>query len=196
MIVTPVKIGPADHGRALSLDEFAHAEGLAGHGYELAKGRVLVVDVPGVPHALIVRSVLRALYAHDLANPGRIHLLAAGSDCALRLPGLQSERHPDAAVYLTPPPQGEDPWTQWIPEIVVEVVSEGKEARERDYVEKRDEYLAAGVREYWIVDPAERLLVALVRAGDRWREKKCLEGEDHVTHLLPGFTLRVGALFA
>ena len=45
---------------------------------------------------------------------------------------MQSDRHPDQAVYLLPPPDGPRPWTRWVPEIVVEVVSEGGE--DRDYV--------------------------------------------------------------
>src|SRR5207244_9034393 len=38
------------------------------------------------------------------------------------------------------------------PTIVVEFVSEGRANRDRDYEEKRDEYLAIGVRAYWSVD--------------------------------------------
>ena len=43
-----------------------------------------------------------------------------------------------------------------VPTIVVEFVSEGKRNRVRDYREKRAEYLAAGVREYWIIDRFRR----------------------------------------
>src|SRR5208337_602516 len=39
-------------------------------------------------------------------------------------------------------------------------VSEGKRNRPRDYHEKRTEYLAAGVREYWINDRFARTLTA------------------------------------
>ncbi len=196
MIVTRVEIGPADHGRTLSLAEFAHAEGRAGHIYELARGRVVVVDVPGITHALVVQSVLTALHGYRLARPGRIHLVSAGSDCALRLPGMQSERHPDATVYLTPPPEGEQPWSRWIPDLVVEVLSPGAEAHHRDYVEKREEYLAAGVREYWIVDPQEGTVLALVRTGDRWEEHLHKKGDRHRSGLLPGFELDVAGILS
>jgi Uma2 family endonuclease len=49
------------------------------------------------------------------------------------LEDLESERHPDAAVYRTAPDADED-WSSWIPEIVVEVMSPGSEAR--DYEQK------------------------------------------------------------
>jgi Uma2 family endonuclease len=42
------------------------------------------------------------------------------------------------------------------PRLVVEVVSPGTEARDnykRDYEDKRDQYAAIGIPEYWIVDP-------------------------------------------
>ncbi len=83
------------------------------------------------------------------------------------------------------------PWARWIPEIVVEVVSEGGE--KRDYEEKRREYLAAGVKEYWIIDPARRQVLVLQRAGDTFIAGA--ETVRHVTPLLPAFTLGVPRLF-
>ena len=46
------------------------------------------------------------------------------------------------------------------PAIVVEFVSEGKRSWLRDYREKRAEYLAAGIREYWIIDRFARTMTA------------------------------------
>ena len=59
--------------------------------------------------------------------------------------------------------------------VAFEVVSRGGE--DRDYRVKRDEYLAFGLREYWIVDPsARRVTVRTARdrarvahARGRWR---------------------------
>ena len=41
---------------------------------------------------------------------------------------------------------------QDIPTIAVEFVSAGRRNRERDYVDKRREYMEAGVVEYWIIE--------------------------------------------
>src|SRR5205085_1598421 len=38
------------------------------------------------------------------------------------------------------------------PTMIVEFVSRGRRDRVRDYEEKRDEYIAIGVREYWVID--------------------------------------------
>lgn len=39
------------------------------------------------------------------------------------------------------------------PQLVVEVVSPGKESKDRDYRLKRTEYAARGIQEYWVIDP-------------------------------------------
>jgi Uma2 family endonuclease len=106
---------------------------------------------------------------------------------------MQSDRHPDFAVYLDPLPTGGDPWTQWIPHIVAEVVSRRDE--ERDYVEKREEYLTAGVTEYWILDPTPRTLLVLRRAGNFWQEFLVKEDATYRTLLLPGLEVRPEELF-
>lgn len=44
------------------------------------------------------------------------------------------------------------------PDLIVEVVSPGIRNTQRDYVEKKSLYAAAGVAEYWVVDPYEKEL--------------------------------------
>lgn len=56
------------------------------------------------------------------------------------------------------------------PELVVEVVSPGKENRERDYLDKVSEYAARGIEEYWIVDPREEKVVILGLVSGEYRE--------------------------
>ena len=186
--ITRRRIGPADHGRRMTLDEFIEADFEEGWLYELARGVIDVTEVPGVNHGWIVRRVTRMFILYEDAHPGVIHYGAGGSDCRLRLPGMQSDRHPDQAVYLSPPLPGPRLWTRWIPQIVVEVVSEGGE--ERDYVEKREEYLRAGVQEYWILDPAARAMRVLQRAADVWDEVVVPAGAMYQTPLLPGLEVR------
>ena len=47
------------------------------------------------------------------------------------------------------------------PLLVVEIVSPGKEAYDRDYRYKRSEYAARGIQHYWIVDPIEKNVTVL-----------------------------------
>lgn len=191
-----IQIGPADHGRRISLADFDLAEPLEGRTYELGRGVVTVVDVPNTRHLAQVRLIQKLLTAYDLAHPGRIHTIAGGGECKILVPSAESERHPDVAVYKTPPPE-EDVWSTWVPEIVIEVVSPGSE--QRDYVEKPEEYLAFGSAEYWVFDAdrseAGELLVHRRRAG-RWATTILRPPAVLRTRQLPGLGLDVAAVFA
>jgi Uma2 family endonuclease len=189
---TAIKIGPADHGRRMSLEDFDLAEIQEGYCYELSRGVITVSDVPNPRHFAQVIAIRRQLSAYDLAHPGRIHGIAAGSDCKILLADLESERHPDVAVYKDPPPE-EDIWATWIPQIVIEVVSPASE--HRDYQEKREEYLLFGVSEYWIVDANRQEMTVLRRWGGRWREQIIKPPEVYRTRLLPGFEFACALVF-
>ena len=167
MLKAAIKVGPADHGRHMSLAEFDHAEVQEGHLYELGRGVIVVSDVPKKRHLFQVLSIRDQLFAYKLAQPGRIQVIASGSECKILVAGYESERHPDLAIYKTlPPEEGDDFWSTWIPELVIEVVSPGSELR--DYQEKREEYLAFGVREYWIFDAGKQEMLVLQRVAGRW----------------------------
>jgi Uma2 family endonuclease len=190
---TPARvIGPGDHGRIATFDEFISADFEEGYLYELSRGVIEVSDIPGINHGRIVQRVARLFMHYDDAHPGVINYLAGGGECGIRLPGMISIRHPDQAVYLDPPPPLRNPWTRWIPHIVVEIVSPGGE--ERDYKLKREEYLRAGIREYWIIDPATRELRVLVRDADIWSELTFKEGTIYKTDLLVGLEVRLEEL--
>ena len=182
------RIGPADHGRRMSFDEFIEADFEDGWLYELARGVIVVTEVPGINHGRIGGRITRLFVLYEDRHPGLINYQANGSECRLRLPGMQSDRHPDQAVYLMPPPPGPKPWSRWVPQVVVEVVSKG--GKRRDDIEKREEYLRVGVTEYWILDPYQRKLHVLRRAGDVWDEVLVLPGAVYQTHLLPDLNVR------
>ena len=74
-------------------------------------------------------------------------------------------------------------------------MSKGSEARDRDYIIKRAEYLAYGLWEYWIVDPETETVTVLVRDGDVWVEQVYREDQQAPSMVLPGFTIRVADLW-
>jgi Uma2 family endonuclease len=81
-----------------------------------------------------------------------------------------------------------------IPTIVVEFVSKSKRDRQRDYEEKRREYLALGVAEYWIIDRFRRVM-KVYRASEP-AEQVIEASATYRTALLPGFELPLGRLLA
>src|SRR5437879_2544469 len=123
MLKAAIKVGPADHGRHMSLAEFDHAEVQEGYLYELGRGVIVVSDVPKKRHLFQVEATRDQLGVYKWTHPGRIQIIAGGSDCKIMVAGYESERHPDLSVYKTlPPEEGKDFWFTWIPEIVIEVV--------------------------------------------------------------------------
>ena len=114
-------------------------------------------------------------------------MILGSMDCKLLIGDFESERHPDLAIYKNKPPRGDDFWFHWIPEIVVEVVS--KRSATRDYVEKREEYLALGIKEYWIADGAKQQILILRRVRGKWSEQVLGVEDSYQSKLLPGFQL-------
>ena len=189
-----LRVSPADNGRRLALDEFYECEEEEGYRYELARGVLEVSEVPNDPHGLLVDAFASVVYAYRGLHPGRIHRSGGAAEFRLWLPGMISGRNPDYAVVLRGTP--EDRRGRRSPSLVVEVVSEGAEARHRDYVTKSEEYLVYGLLEYWIIDPIERKVTVLVRNGDTWAESVFVEGQIARGVVLPGFALAVIDLWA
>jgi Uma2 family endonuclease len=195
MTKTLVKVGPADHGKRMSLEEFDKAEPQEGRFYELSRGIVTVSDVPSRRHLALVDEIRQQVGVYRAAHRGVINTVAGGSDCKILLTELESERHPDIAIYKTSSAEHDEEtlWMTWVPDVAIEVVSLGSEVR--DYVEKRDEYFRFGVKEYWIVDAAKQTLTVLRRWGGRWREEIVQPPNQYTSRVLPGFTLDIVAVF-
>ena len=66
----------------------------------------------------------------------------------------------------------------------------------RDYEEKRDEYLAAGVKEYWIIDRFRRVMTVYRKGLAGPTYDIVTETQTYETGLLPGFVLPLSRLLA
>src|SRR5947209_5328306 len=98
---TATIVGPADNGRRMSLDEFDHVVVRPGYRYELARGVIVVSDIPSLPHLAQVFALRQALGEYGANNPDQIHTIAGSGECKLLMGELETERHPDIAVYKT-----------------------------------------------------------------------------------------------
>src|SRR5215510_5854183 len=184
-----VILGPEHQGQRMSLSQFEPAKGQEGCNFELARGIVVVSDVPDIPHMDQVWVVRESMFEYYTQHAGLIYRIAGAGECKLLLWDMASERHPDLAIYLKPPPKvrGSRVWSMWIPEIVIEIVS--ADSKDRDYVEKREEYWTLGVKEYWIVDAELGQIMALRRGRGQWLQKILGPSDYLETKLLPGFRL-------
>jgi len=81
-------------------------------------------------------------------------------------------------------------------DLLVEVVSDDSDGHKRDYEDKRKEYAAAGIPEYWIVDPIE-LRITVLRLDSAKYTEYCVagEGETAVSALLDGFSVEATKVF-
>ncbi len=192
MATVQLRIGPADNGRRMTLEEFQEAEEEPGYRYELARGVLEVTEVPNDPHGQIVSNIQLAFYRHKDRHPGVIRRIGGGGEFRLWVPEMASGRNPDVAVVFHGTPK--DNRGRRRPALVVEVVSEGGE--DRDYRTKREEYWTFGVQEYWIVDRSLRSVLTLIRQGESWIERVSLNDDVIASDLLAGFVGTVAELWA
>lgn len=75
------------------------------------------------------------------------------------------------------------------PDLVVEVVSPGKVNRVRDYEEKRHQYEAREIPEYWLLDPDQATVTVLVLKGDTYDETAFSGNDKIVSFMFSGFSL-------
>jgi Uma2 family endonuclease len=188
------KIGPDDHGRKMSLKDFEFVETEEGYHYELSRGYVSVADIIRYDHSMTIAELRNQLSAFRMTKPGSFLMVLGSGDCKLLVRDWESERHPDLAVYLTKPTGRKDNklWRHWLPEFVIEVVSE--RSVDRDYIDKRQEYFDLGIKEYWIVDAKREQVVILRRGKSDWIEKRVGPAGVVATKLLSGFEVPFQAI--
>jgi Uma2 family endonuclease len=83
-----------------------------------------------------------------------------------------------------------------VPTIAVEFVPSRRRDVLRDYETKRDEYLAAGVREYWVIDRFRRIMTVYRKGIAGPTHEVVAEAQTYQTRLLPGFELPLARLLS
>jgi Uma2 family endonuclease len=160
---------------------------------ELVRGWLVREPPPGGAHGYIAGEILVAL-ANHVKRVGLGWTFAAATGFILAATKPQTVRAPDASFVVKerlphgPASKGHVPLA---PDLAVEVVSPTN--RWTEIAAKVRDYLDAGTRLVWIVDPDMRT-VTVHRPGGAWivrGEDDALEGED----VVPGFRVRVGDLF-
>ena len=156
---------------------------------ELAGGRVQELPMPTDTH----QAVLLFLYLlfHGYLEPRGGVVRVAPLRLRVR---AGTFREPDVLLLRNrSDPRRQDRY--WLgADLVAEVVS--PDDPDRDLVEKRADYAAAGIPEYWIADPrGESITVLTLQAGAYVEHGVFARGEAAVSPLLPGFIADVGAVF-
>ena len=122
---------------------------------ELIDGVLYDMASPKLIHQRVVQSLFRQTDAYILKKGGPCEVILSPMD--VHFP--EDDRtvvQPDLLIVCDPDKLKE--WVMGAPDFVLEVVS-GSSVR-RDCVIKAKKYQETGVREYWIIDPEEDLVIA------------------------------------
>ena len=159
--------------------------------WELADGELYEMPPPNVDHQELIGFLYRMVCAYlDETTPklGRVWhgVGVALSDSMLLIPDLTFVRAERRDIV-------QRNYIDGAPDLVVEALSSD---RRRDLTLKRGWYAAAGIPEYWILDPANDTLTILELSGNEYVERSVLSrGDTLTTPTIPGFEFALAGLF-
>ncbi len=159
---------------------------------ELTDGRLEILELPTTSHQQIVLCLIRFL-----SEFVRERHLGTALMAPLRVqlrPGMF--REPDIVFASSANEQfvRDEYWLG--ADLVMEVVSNGPKSRSRDLEDKRRDYAAAGIDEYWIVDPMNQSILVLTLVGQEYQQMGEFRRNDIAcSKLIDGFRVPVNDLF-
>ncbi len=187
-----VRIGPGSAGRLMTpaqFDALYPGQFARGNRYELINGVLVVSPRPGIgerrPNDELGYLILQyaATPPHGSVIDGTVsEQIIPGTNrrCADRVIWTGLGRIPDHEID--------------VPSIIIEFVSKRRRDALRDYEVKRDEYQAAGAKEYWVIDRFRRIMT-VYRSGLAGPTCDIIpETGTYQTDLLPGFVLPLSRL--
>ncbi|HZV05300.1 MAG TPA: Uma2 family endonuclease [Gemmataceae bacterium] len=191
------KLGPADHGRPMTLEEFMAGDYVGGYKYELIEGKLYVSPLPNLPEDRVEEWIYFKLKLYAHYHPNIINYTSNKARVFLPRRRRVTAPEPDVAAYRDFPLDASWDSVRWqdvSPILVVEVLS--PDNPDKDLVRNVELYLQVpSIKEYWLFDTRDgseqfRLQVRR-RYGRRWRVLEFGPGETYTTKLLPDFTLIV-----
>jgi Uma2 family endonuclease len=193
VVEQPLVLGLESAGILMTPEEFDAVEEYdEEYRYELIHG-VLVVNPIPLPEETGPNELLGHFLLHYQAD----HPEGAALDYTLPqqyVPTRTSRRLADRLIWTG---LGRLPNVKRdLPTIAVELVSAGRRNRQRDYVDKRQEYMGIGIKEYWILDRFQRIMTVVRNVPPEPVEQALAENEIYRTPLLPGFELPQAPLLA
>jgi Uma2 family endonuclease len=165
-----------------------------GQRYEVIWGHLYVTPPPDYRHQFASSVLVRSL--GNLVHQNRLGVVL-GAPFGIRLPReISNPVEPDVIFFRTGNLPGDDDKVfSGVPDLVIEILSPS--TRRRDEGVKLEAYLAAGVPEYWLVDPKARTVrVHRLEKGKGYAKLGCFGmGETVQSPALPELRLEVAELF-
>jgi Uma2 family endonuclease len=190
-MATLMRLGPADHGRQVTDEDWEVAHLEEGYRYEVIDGKLLVSPTPDLPHNNVEEWLADCWKEYARQHSEVVDYVTQSARIFIpRRPRLTVPQ-PDLAAYANFPfatPRAQRNWRLINPVFVAEVVS--PDTADKDLIRNVELYLlVASVREYWILDERGGQVGLLVhhRRGSRWqRVLEVAEGETYTSRHFPG----------
>ena len=173
----------------LTYQDYANLEG--DERYELLDGELILVGSPNRDHQLVSVRLLTRMYSfvdeNDLGWVLDAPFDVLFTDTDVVQPDIlfisREREH-----ILTPAN------VQGAPDLIVEILSPSSSTR--DWRAKRELYATHGVPEYWIIDPANRIVsVLLLQDGVLEIEQTLTEDDTATSTVLNGFNVSLDSIF-
>lgn len=194
---TLLKLGPADHGRTLPVEDLMSARYQEGYKYEIIDGKLYVSPLPNLPENRVEEWLHGKLLLYKMKHGNIINYLTTKARVFVPDREDLTVPEPDLAAYNDFPldlPIADVRWEDVSPFLVAEVLSADDPAK--DLFRNVALYLQVpSIREYWVIDardnPEEPTMLVRRRYRSRWQLKQLAAGETYTTRVLPGFRLKL-----
>ncbi|HEU0144939.1 MAG TPA: Uma2 family endonuclease [Nitrososphaera sp.] len=164
-----------------------------GNRYELFEGEIFVSRAPSLSHQRVLINLAALIKNYLEQNPIGEVLPTPGvifDDFNGAIPDIVFISNQQVSNI------GSEERIREAPELIIEIVSPGKENARRDREVKRQIFGKHGVKEYWIADPEARNLEIYRLAKRTLKLVATLADEDEIiTAILPGFSCKVNQIF-
>ena len=161
----------------------------AGRQIEFDRGCVEVLDLPTKEHQRMVRFLFLLMDAFVSSRRlGEVFF----APLPVRL-WNEKYREPDL-IFVK---HGRDDFGKYPngADLVIEIVSDSPSDRKRDLETKVGEYELAGIQEYWVVDPQQKILFVNQLVQSKYVVETFIRGQSAQSRVLDGFSVDVAELF-
>ena len=190
-MVTATEERTATAARKLTVQDYFDLDAPEGERYELINGELIRLESPNLAHQETIIALGSRMHMFSHANELGIVLNAPFdvllSDTDLVQPDLLFASNERAHIRTPDNMQG-------APDLLVEIMSIS--SARRDWRDKMKLYAKHGVKEYWIIDPINRIIwLMLLRRGALEIAGTYGEGDTVSSTALAGFSVKVDDLF-
>lgn len=156
-----------------------------GERAELIDGKIYYMAPPSTRHQRLLNFINTEINVYIRENNGKCEVFPAPFAVFLNKDD-KNYVEPDISV-ICDPNKITDKGCHGAPDWIIEIISPGNKTM--DYFKKLFKYQAAGVREYWIVDPTKELV--MVYRFEKEEMEQYSFGEDVPVGIYEGFSIKV-----